>query len=126
MSGITLQAKAFKVSNRGGGSFRVSEKKLKKGGEKHKYYEMISPGTSPGSDYVHFICPKCQHRNKVCMYEAEAYIPSDCARIPFKCRMCRTTVEVEPPAKPMVSESLIVSPEQFNKEMAQRRKELHR
>lgn len=94
--------------------------KIKGDGNRHR----LHLASDTGSDYVHFVCPKCSHRNKICMYEAESYIPVDKNVIPFKCKMCRVMVEVEPPAKPMTQESLIVSPTQFGKEMSERRREL--
>ena len=118
--GIVLQAKATKVTNKRGGVFHVPGNKIKEDGNRHHLY--LKRDT--GSDYVHFECPKCQHRNKMSMYEAENYIPATENRIPFKCKMCRIIVEVEPPPKPMKHESLIVSPEDFTREMAQRRRDL--
>lgn len=81
-------------------------------------------GKVKASDYVTFICPnpRCNHRNKQSMYEAEGYIPSQESWIPFKCTLCRTIVEVTPPAS---AGSLIVSPDDFGREMAQRRKDLN-
>ena len=75
------------------------------------------------TDYVVFNCPdpRCGQRNKQSLYEAQNYLPSDENWIPFKCKKCGTTVEVQPPAK---AGSLIVSPDDFAREMAQRRKEL--
>jgi hypothetical protein len=80
--------------------------------------------TRKGSDYVTFICPnpKCGHRNKQSMYETQNYVPSQESWLPFKCTMCRTIVEVTPPAS---AGSLIVSPDDFGREMAQRRKDLN-
>lgn len=120
MSGIVLQTKAFKLSNKGGGVRQVDGRKVRNDGNRH---HLFVSGDS-GSDYVHFICPKCAHRNKCSMYEAENYIPASQNVIPFKCRICRITVEVEPPAKPMKQESLLVTPEQFTAEMAKRRRDL--
>lgn len=81
-------------------------------------------GKVKASDYVTFICPnpKCNHRNKQSMYEAQNYVPSQESWIPFKCTMCRTIIEVTPPAS---AGSLIVSPDDFGREMAQRRKDLN-
>lgn len=117
MSGIILRVKAFKVSNKGGGLFHVPGNKVKDDGDKHRLYA----ASDTGSDYVHWICPKCKHRNKQSMFEHENYVPANNADIPFKCRMCRITVEVEPPAKPMKQESLIMAPDEFTHQMAQRR-----
>lgn len=98
---LVLRTTALKIVNKTAGS-RVDQKR---------------------SDYVTFICPlpRCGHRNKQSMYEAEGYLPSQASWIPFRCTMCRTIVEVTPP---QTVGSLIVSPDDFSREMAQRRRDL--
>lgn len=90
MSGIVLQAKAIKIINKGGGvQWRIDRKE-----------SLVRGKPDTGSDYVVFICPKpgCGHRNKQSMYESESYHDVANDRIPFKCKMCRTTIEVTRPA----------------------------
>lgn len=107
MSGIILQATAFKITNKGGGI----KQSIKDG--------QVDWTRDTGSDYVHFNCPKCKHRNKASMYESEPYHDPKNDRIPFKCRMCRTVIEVTRPVT--TGKSLLLTPEQFSQEMAERR-----
>ncbi len=97
---LVLQAKALKIVNKTAGE-QLHQKR---------------------SDYITFVCPGCGHRNKMSPYEAEGYKPANEDVIPFKCRMCRTVVEVKRPSVPV---RLIMSPDDFSKEMAQRRQALN-
>lgn len=69
----------------------------------------------PGSDYVVFICPHCEHRNNRPIYHAD-YAHQGILGI--KCKMCRKDVEVERELPAPTSVPLIVTPEQFQKEQA--------
>lgn len=108
MSGIVLQATAFKISNRGGGT--MVRRKPGSVPDENGHVEVIQKEDT-GSDYVHFICPRpeCGHRNKMCMYESEPYHDRANDRIPFKCRMCRTVIEV---TRPPSSHPLIILADQ--------------
>lgn len=80
------------------------------------------------TDYVIFNCPdpKCGKRNKQSMYEA-LYVPENNERLPFRCKRCGNIIEVRPitlPAKPAPPTKLLVTPEEFSQEMAQRRREI--
>jgi len=106
MSVLTLEVNAIKVISKGGGIYK---------GKKQ----------SP-THYVIFNCPKCDRRNKQSMYEA-LYVPTNNERLPFKCKRCGTVVEVKPitlPADPAPPTKLLVTPEEFSQEMAQRRREI--
>lgn len=100
---LVLRTTAIKVVNKGGGVQR---------GRKDS-----------GSDYVTFCCPRptCQKRNKMSMYHAENYVPANEDRIPFKCKHCRTVIEV---TRPIPKTTLIMSPDDFAKEMSTRRSQL--
>ncbi len=114
--GLVLQTKAVKVVNKGGGvQWRRSQ----------EIPGRMNGKKDSGSDYVVFVCenPRCRNRNKCSMYEAEGYIPANENRIPFKCRICRTVHEVEPPTTKN-TQSLIITPDEFQKDMAQRRRSL--
>lgn len=89
MSGLVVQAVAIKLVNKRGGYYKG----------KHV----------TGSDYAVFECPRCGHRNNACVYSAESTATPE-GRIPFKCHMCRVTVEVAAP----FSKQLIVKPEDLN------------
>lgn len=115
MSEIILRVTATKIVNKGGGVMRRIDRKKGEAQEK----------TDRGSDYVVFNCPhpKCGHRNKQSMYEADAYVPANTAAIPFRCRMCRRLIEVDPPTSTRTT-PLLVTPAEFTQEMAQRRRDL--
>jgi hypothetical protein len=89
MSAIVLQTTAIKVTNKGGGIKQTVDKS-----------NNVFWSDDTGSDYVTFVCPhpKCGHRNKQSMYEAENYHDPANDRIPFKCRKCRSVIEVTRPA----------------------------
>lgn len=108
---IVLRATALKIQNKGGGTQWSREG------------SRMTGRLDTGSDYVTFICPRptCNHRNKMSMYEAEPYSPSNEDRLPFKCRLCRTVIEVIRPSEKV---SLIVTPDDFAREMANRRRDL--
>lgn len=113
MSEIILQTMAIKITNRGGGTMRRIDRKEQTAKEK----------VDTGTDYVVFNCPhpKCGKRNKQSMYEMANYKPANEDVIPFKCKICRRTVEV---ARPRQQATLIMDPAQFTREMADRRKAL--
>jgi phage terminase large subunit GpA-like protein len=113
MNEIILRTTAIKITNKGGGVQRRIDRKE----------GVAKSSTDTGSDYVTFVCPypKCGHRNKLCMYQAENYVPANEDRIPFRCKMCRHIIEVE---RPHVPTKLILDPAEFTKEMAHRRKDL--
>lgn len=90
MSGLVLLTKAIKIVNRGSQTFGTMQ-------------------TFGGSDYVIFKCPGCGHRNNQCVHEAESYQPAGQDVIPFKCRMCLSTVEVSKPVK----DPVIMTPAEF-------------
>ena len=81
--------------------------------------ELHSKTDTKGTDYVTFECPhpKCGRRQKQSMYEMENYHIPEADRIPFKCKFCRNIIEVARPHRPG---SLLITPDDFNKEMAQR------
>lgn len=110
---LVLQTTALKVVNKGGGIQWSREKDDP---------SMMRGHPDSGSEYVVFNCARCTTRNKQCMHAA-AYVPSDSARLPFKCWKCQTVNEVAPPETKSTAR-LIVSPDDFAQEMAQRRRSL--
>lgn len=110
---LVLQTQALKVINKGGGVQWSREKDNPSMSRGHP---------DSGSEYVVFKCARCQTRNKQCMHAA-VYVPADSARLPFKCWKCQTVNEVAPPETKNTA-SLIISPDEFSREMAQRRRSL--
>jgi DNA-directed RNA polymerase subunit M/transcription elongation factor TFIIS len=82
--------------------------------------------TDTGSDYVIFRCPSCGRRNNQCAYDMLNYKPANEDVIPFKCKVCRRTVEVSRPPAEIGNQSLIMAPDEFTRQMADRRQALAR
>lgn len=116
---LVLATTAIKITNKGGGTMR---RWVRDEVERNVAHAMEK--SDSGTDYVTFMCPhpSCQRRQKQSMYDALAYHLPEADRIPFKCKFCLNTIEVaRPTAK---GGSLLVSPAEFNNEMAQRRRGL--
>lgn len=88
MSGVILQGKSLKVVNKGGGH-KTKTEKIGRGrytttvGEKQK-----------GTDYIIFICPGCDRRNRQSAYAAKG---ASGESISFKCWWCRREIEIAKP-----------------------------
>jgi hypothetical protein len=105
MSEIILRTTALKIVNKGGGTMR---RWVPVEDDPSKLRAMEKKDT--GTDYIVFVCPspKCGHRNRQSMYEAENYHTPGEDRIPFRCRICRRLIEV---TRPYVAKRIILSDE---------------
>lgn len=116
---LVLATTALKITNHGGGTMYRTVPSVSRVNGKD-----VLAKTDRGSDYVTFVCPhpRCGRRQKHSMYDAEPYSLPEADRTPFKCRFCRNIIEVARPTDK--GGSLLVTPQEFSQEMAQRRKEI--
>jgi transcription elongation factor Elf1 len=99
MPGLVFQTTAVKVINNGGGyPTKTITQEIEIGPLKEKKKirrRMISAKRVKGSDYIVFNCPRCNKRNKKCVYDAKGQ--TEDGRLSFKCHSCYSEVEVQRP-----------------------------
>jgi len=115
MTRLVFHTTALKITNRGGGLVDRHEKE--KDSVTGRMMKVIRRYKAEGSEYMTFICPKCERRQKRVAYDV-VYLRED-GDVVFYCNQygCDAEIEVSRPPKAVEPPSrLIVSPEEYRRQ----------
>jgi hypothetical protein len=115
MTRLVLHTTALKIPNRGGGLVDRHEKE--KDSVTGRIMKVIRRYKEEGSEYMTFICPRCERRQKRSAYEV-IYLRED-GDVVFHCNQygCDAEIEVSrPPKAEEPASRLIVSPEEYRRQ----------
>ncbi len=115
MTRLVLHATALKIINKGGGL--VDRREKEKDTVTGKIMKVIRRYKEKGTEYMTFICPKCERRQKRSAYDV-VYLRED-GDVVFYCNQygCDAEIEVSRPPKAEEAPSrLIVSPEEYRRQ----------
>ena len=120
MTRLVLHTTALKITNSGGGL--VDRHEEEKDSITGKIMKVTKRYKVEGSEYMTFICPKCERRQKRSAYEV-IYLRED-GDVVFHCNQfgCDAEIEVSRPPKPqeIPDPKLIMSPGEYRQEQAKK------
>ncbi len=116
MTRLVLHTTALKITNSGGGLVDRHEKE--KDSVTGKIMKVVRRYKEEGSEYMTFICPKCERRQKRVAYDV-VYLREN-GDVVFYCNQFGCDAEVEVSRPPEVQEipesKLIMSPEEYRRQ----------
>ena len=115
MTRLVLHATALKIINKGGGLVDRREKETNS--LTGKVMKVIRRYKAKGTEYMTFICPRCERRQKRSAYDV-VYLRED-GDVVFYCNQygCDAEIEVSrPPKAEEPASRLIVSPEEYRRQ----------
>ena len=116
MTRLVLHTTALKITNSGGGL--VDRKEKYKDTVTGRMMKRIRRYKEEGTEYMTFICPKCERRQKRSAYQV-VYLREN-KDVVFYCNQfgCDAEVEVSRPPKPeeIPGSKLIMSPEEYRRQ----------
>lgn len=116
MSRLVLHTTALKITNSGGGL--VDRREKEKDTVTGKLRKVIRRYKEEGSEYMTFICPKCERRQKRVAYDV-IYLREN-GDVVFHCNQYGCDAEVEVSRPPEVQEipesKLIMTPDEYRRQ----------
>jgi len=115
MTRLVLHTTALKITNSGGGLVDRHEKE--KDSVTGRIMKVIRRYKEEGSEYMTFICPRCERRQKRSAYEV-IYLRED-GDVVFHCNQygCDAEIEVSrPPKAEEPSSRLIMTPQEYKRQ----------
>lgn len=116
MSRLVLHTTALKITNSGGGL--VDRHEQEKDSVTGKVMKVIRRYKEEGSEYMTFICPKCERRQKRVAYDV-VYLREN-GDVVFHCNQFGCDAEVEVSRPPEVQEipetKLIMTPDEYRRQ----------
>ncbi len=123
MTRLVLHTTALKIINKGGGL--VDRREKEKDSFTGRMMKVIRRYKEEGTEYMTFICPKCERRQKRSAYEV-VYLRED-GDVVFYCNQfgCDAEIEVSRPKKKAEEPTvrLIMTPEEYRRQ--EREKKQH-
>ncbi len=123
MTRLVLHTTALKIINKGGGL--VDRREKEKDSVTGKIMKVIRRYKEEGTEYMTFICPKCERRQKRSAYEV-IYLRED-GDVVFYCNQFSCDAEIEVSRPPKKAEEptvrLIMTPDEYRRQ--EREKKQH-